>query len=202
MASGTTHFIHNSVVAAGTTAFAFYAGLPILPVILANAVSLLVTPDIDMETKTHSEVLLARGLAKVATGFSGTKKNLQKVERFFAALIMSVTAPYAFLFPHRSWLTHLPPFSVIVQLLYFYGVYFCFCKVFNIEFYSLTPYIQNLGLLKTEFNIIFFAILNIQHLTHLIGDGGMILFFGKHYFIFTKPFYNLSRKLFPQSKRD
>lgn len=202
MASGKTHFIHNLLVATGTTAFAVYAGLPLEPVLIANAVSLLVTPDIDMETKTHSEVIVANILARVATGFSGTKKNLQKVERFFAALIMSVTAPYAFLFPHRSWLTHLPPFSVIVQILYFYGVYYCFCKVFDLNYVSVTPYVQNPSLLKTEFNVIFFAILNIQHLTHLIGDGGMVLIFGKHYFVFTKMFYNLSRKLFPQSKRD
>lgn len=202
MASGTTHFYHNLIVATGTTAFALYTGLPLTPVLIANAVSLLFTPDMDMETKTFGESLLAKILAKIFTGFSGTKKRLKRVERFFASLIMSLTAPYAFLFPHRSWLTHLPPFSVIVQIAYFYLVYVGFCKILNYDFISLQPFLTNPYLLLTQFNVIIFIILNIHHFVHLVGDGGMVLIFGKHYYIFTKPFYNLSRRLFPQDKRD
>jgi len=201
MADGKTHFIHNVIVAGVTTTFGFMAGLPIQPFLLSNLIGVCFTPDMDMESKTHSEVMLAGGLARLFVGFS-TKKKIHKLERLFASLIMSITAPYAFLFPHRSWLTHLPPFSVIVQLLYFYGVYFCICKIFDFNYISLTPYIENPQILFTQFNIIFFTVLNIHHFIHLIGDGGMIIFNGKKYFIFTRVFYNMSRKLFPQSRRD
>lgn len=202
MADGKTHFIHNVVVAGATTTFFLMSGSPIEPLLVANAIGLIVTPDIDMETKTHSEVVVANILARITTGFMATKKRLKKVERFYAALLMTLTAPYAFLFPHRSWLTHLPPISVIIQLLYFYTVYFCFCKIFDIEYVSLTPYLENPQLLLTETNVLIFTILNLHHLVHLIGDGGMILFRGKKYFLFSKSFYNLSRKLFPQQARD
>lgn len=201
MADGKIHLIHNILVAGVTTGFGIMYGLPLQPFIFSNIAGVLFTPDMDMESKTHSEVMLAGGLARLFVGFS-TKKRIHKVERFFASIIMSITAPYAFFFPHRSWLTHLPPFSVIVQLLYFYGVYFCLCKIFDIHYQSLLPYYENPELLLTQFNVIIFTVLNLHHFAHLIGDGGMIIFFGKKYYIFSKPFYNLSRKLFPQSKRD
>jgi hypothetical protein len=202
MADGKTHFIHNCIVAAATTGAAFYYDLPVIPVVAANVVGLIVTPDIDMESKTHSEVIVATLLARITTGFLATKKRLKSVSRIYAALIMSITAPYAFLFPHRSWLTHLPPFSVAVQILYFYLVYYAFCKIFDISYISVRPYWDNPELLLTQTNILVFAVLNVHHLIHLIGDGGMILLFGNKVYVFTKPFYNLSRHLFPQSKRD
>lgn len=201
MADGKTHFIHNLFVAGATTTFGFMVGLPMQPFILSNLVGIVFTPDMDMESKTHSEVILARGITKLFFGFS-TKKKQYRIERFFASILMSITAPYAFLFTHRSWLTHLPPFSVIIQLLYFYTVYFCLCKVFDLTYISLVPYFYNPENLYTQFNYIFFIVLNLHHLVHLIGDGGMIIFNGKKYFVLTKTFYNMSRKLFPQSRRD
>lgn len=201
MADGKTHLVHSILVAGATTGLGIMYGLPLSPVILSNIVGVLFTPDMDMEQKTTSEVLLSSAIARLFVGFS-TKKRIAKVERFFAAILMSLTAPYSFLFPHRSWLTHLPPFSVIVQLLYFYGVYFCLCKIFDIHYQSLLPYYENPELLLTQFNVIIFTILNLHHFAHLIGDGGMIIFGGKKYFVFTKTFYKISRKLFPQSRRD
>lgn len=202
MASGKTHFLHNLIVSGVTITYAAYNHIPLAPVILANTIAIVVTPDIDMESKTYSELLIASLLAKVTTLFMSSKKTLTRVTKIYAGIIMSITAPYAFLIPHRSWLSHLPPFSVIVQVLYFYGVYYCICKIFGFEYISLKSYYNNPELLKTQFNLVFFIVLNLQHLAHLIGDGGMVLIFGKHYYVFTKPFYNLSRKLFPQDKRD
>lgn len=196
MATGKQHFVHNTIAAIATTGAAYYYGFPIEPVLLANAASLFLSPDLDMEKKTTSENILAYILSKFLF-FWARKKTQIKASRMFAAFIMILTSPYAFFLPHRSWLSHLPPFSVIIQIAYFYGVYYALCKIFDYTFF-----VPDLTLLYNNNLQIAFVILCLQHLVHLMGDGGMILFFGKKIYIFTKQFYNLSRKLFPQNRRD
>lgn len=202
MAGSTTHFIHNLIVAGVTTGISVATGLPLQPVIYANIAGIVFTPDIDMEQKTGSERVLGNILAKIVCGFNATKKRIKRVERVFSAILMSVTAPYAFLFPHRSMFTHLPPLSVIVQMMYFYIVYVVLCRVINYDYWSVSELYNNYQWFLSAQFLTFFAVLNAHHLAHLIGDGGMILVNGKRRYIFGKAFYNLSRKMFPQDARD
>lgn len=202
MASGTQHLYHNLIIAGATTTIAYQYNLPLEPVIIANLAGIILTPDLDMESKTYNEIIVAKILARISTLFLAKKKTLFFISKFYAAIIMTLTAPYAFIFPHRSWLTHLPPFSVIIQLAYFYLVYYCIFKLLGLNYTSLFEVINNYNSYITYNNIIIFSILCIHHFTHLIGDGGMILFFGKKRYLFGYWFYSLSRKMFPQGVKD
>lgn len=202
MASGATHLLHNLAVAGVTTGFAVLFNYPLEPVIYANIIGTIFTPDIDMEGKTTTEQLLANLLAKICCGFNATKKRINNVERVFAAILMSITAPYAFLFKHRSIFTHLPPISVIVQLFYFYGVYVLIYRLIGYDFITPLEIYNSYAFFLSLNSVIFFIVLNLQHFIHLIGDGGMVVLGSTKYYVFGKSLYNLSRKVFPQDKRD
>ena len=200
MTKGTTHFAHAIATTIATTTAAYFLEIPLTPVILGNLVGTIITPDIDMTNRTFTEDLIARGISKTIV-LKGTKKRRNKVKRFFANIIMSLTAPYAFIFPHRSFLTHLPPISVIVQMLYFYGLYYAIGKIFEFNTININELFAFYQANQNFLNILFFT-LCIQHFIHLIGDGGLIVVFGKERYIFTKSFYRLSKKLFSSEGRD
>lgn len=192
MANGKTHFIHNLVCAGAITGIGLYYNLPLELLTIGNIAGIIFTPDIDIESKTYTEAKLAHVISK---GFSTKKAKQNKIGRLIASFIQMITAPYAFLIPHRSWLSHLPPFSVITQLLYFYLVYFVFCKVFDLDFVHYSQLMQS----QTEL-IIISSVLFIHHLAHLLGDGALIIFGGKKRYLLGYWFYLLTTKLFPQGK--
>lgn len=192
MTTGATHFKHNLATAGVVTAVALYLNEPISLVTAANVIGIMFTPDIDVEAKTFTEAKFGDAFSYLITK---KKKSQQKVSRFISSLFQILTAPYAFIFAHRSWLTHLPPFSVVTQFLYFYLLYFCFCKILNLEYYS----VEEIALFKDEL-IVIGAVLFAHHFVHLIGDGGMIMFLGKRRYFLSYPFYKLTTRLFPQGR--
>lgn len=192
MADGKTHFVHNLVAAGAISAASYYLGLPPQLVVIGNLFGIIFTPDIDIESKTYTEAKFAHIISK---GFARKKKNREKIARFFASLIQVITAPYAFLIPHRSWLSHLPPFSVVTQMIYFYFIYFCFCRIFRFDYVT----IENLWNYQYELTVLGIIIF-VHHFCHLVGDGGLVIFFGKKWYTMTYPFYLLTKKMFPQGK--
>lgn len=189
MASGQQHFIHGILTAIPVTAIGMTVGIPTSTIILANAVGILLSPDIDMESKTFTEQTTANLLSKF---FHRRKNKQQKIARFFGAILQTITAPYAYFIPHRSWISHLPPFSVISQGLYFYALYWviytlCGWSILPLSFFLYHPQFVN-----------YFCIIAFHHFIHLLADGGMILLFGKNRYLLGKPFYHLTTKIFPQ----
>ena len=182
MASGVTHFKSDIILAVATIPVGVLYPNLIPELIVGNIIGTLFTNDIDMERGTYNEIILAKFVrGKFAKTFV---TNIQK----------TLTAPYAFFIPHRSWLSHAPLIATITITLYLWLLYFLGGKILD---YNVKDYYH----LVTEYPIGLAAIC-FHHAQHCALDGFMITFRGKRVYLFGYWFYKLTTKLFPQVTND
>jgi len=194
MASGKQHFVADMIINGATLTLLYTHPEWRNEILIGNLIGTLLTPDIDNESGTYNEVLLANFVSFALTKFGRRKSAAKRDAKIIYRLQTALTSPYGVMIPHRSWLSHGPLIGTLTITFYLWLVYAVAGKVAG---FVTLPYLALIQTYQVGFGVIM-----AHHIVHLLMDGCMILFFGKQIYLLTYPFYFLTTKLFPQGSKD
>lgn len=189
MASGKIHTVQNTVTAIIVTGVSIYFNLDLFVVTIANILGIWITPDIDHDSITVSETAAGKVLYKVVYGITNNHKFAAFIRNTSVTIMSTLTYPISYWFTHRSFWTHVPPFSVFIKLVFIFFVTLLFNIIIGNPLFFLSWYPE-------WWWLIFFFILCIHDGVHtFIGDGGMVIKDNKKLFLMSKSWYTFCRKL-------
>lgn len=194
MAAGKQHFIADLIITGVSVPLVIYYPELMVEVVVGNIVGTLFTPDIDNESGTYNEVLLANLARSLLIRLGRRKAKATHDVKFIYRLQTALTAAYGVMIPHRSWLSHGPVIGSFTITYYLWLLYFVAGKVASFQTFDYFYLVET-------YRIAAYIII-AHHIVHLLMDGAMILFFGKQVYLLTYPFYYLTTKLFPQGAHD
>lgn len=189
MASGKQHFIANCAIACVTMPIAIVRPDLLSDLTYGNLFGILITPDTDNPGTTYPEQLIASLVQQVLILFGRRKSKAKKDVKILVRLNAAITAPYGVFILHRSFISHFPGISTLSLSFYCYCFLFIYWKINNQQTVGYIPLVLQY---QTSF-----LLWTVHNTVHYLMDGGLILFFGERYTL-GKPFYDLTRKLFPQ----
>lgn len=166
MASGKNHFIADVAINIASLPFAF---VDPLAYVTGNLLGTILTPDMDLPGTSFPERMTSNFI-KYVTGIKS--KGVHNV-------ILALSAVYAVLIPHRSWLSHLPIIGTLTRIGFLVGIWWVLMRVVG----------WPTSIAVNETSILTFLIWDFHTVIHFVMDGGMIQFNGKLRYLLGKPFY-------------
>lgn len=194
MAAGKQHFIADVGITLVSIPLAVYHPELIPEIVIGNVIGTLFSPDIDNESGTYNEILIANLVRSLLIIIGRRKSKATKDVKIIYRLQTALTAAYGVMIPHRSWLSHGPVIGSFTITYYLWLLYFVAGKVASFQTFDYFYLVETYKIAS--------YIIIAHHILHLLMDGAMILFFGKQIYLLGYPFYYLTTKLFPQGEHD
>ena len=212
MASGAVHYRNNKRIATfELSVCVIYAisnstAAPVINCTIGSLLGLLATPDLDLPSASYTEWLFEHYVANFSRVFGVPKKTAYGLGRTVKKVVMALTGPYAFLIPHRHWLSHGPIIGTLLRALYFYSIYWAvvaFYFYWNYWLYNIVvnyPIIPLREILSHNNTMMVLIIWETHNLMHLIDDGcmiqsgGILNDKGKKIYLLGKRFYHFIHK--------
>lgn len=190
MASGKQHFVADMIINTATLSLIYYYPNNVYEIIAANVIGTLLTPDIDSESGTYNEILIANFVKRILVMLGRRRLAAQKDTAIIYRIQSAVTAPYGVLIPHRSWLSHAPIVGTITITFYLWLLYYVSGKIMSFPILDYITLVKNYQ--------IGMVIIMLHHIIHTAMDGFMIIFMGRKMYLLGYPFYYMTTKFFPQ----